>query len=83
MSETRRSLRETVREWNENSRLYLWSGAISAIILWLFIPLFGLVAVFCGYKLYDDEGKTLSAVLITGFGAVGFLTWLVFLATFV
>lgn len=81
MSETQRSLSERVRDWNENSRLYLWGGVISAVISWLLVPLFGLVAVFCGYKLYDEEERTTAAALIAGFGAIGFLTWLVFLVT--
>lgn len=83
MSETQRSLSERVRDWNENSRFYLWGGVISAVISWLLIPLFGLIAVFCGYKLYDEEGRTTVAGLIAGVGAIGFLLWLVFLATFV
>jgi len=83
MSETQRSLSERVRDWNENSRLYLWGGVISAVISWSFIPLFGLIAVFCGYKLYDEEGRNIAAGLIAGAGVIGFLLWLVFLATFV
>ncbi|MCH7659827.1 MAG: hypothetical protein IH933_04360 [Euryarchaeota archaeon] len=82
MSETG-GLGETIGEWNENSRLCLWGGVISAIISWLLIPLFGLVAVFCGYKLYDDGGRTAAAALIAGVGAIGFLTWVVFLVTFI
>lgn len=81
MSETRSGLSKTLREWNEDGRLYLWGGAVSAIVSWLFIPLLGLVAVFCGYRLYDNGDRTTSAALIAGFGAVGFLTWIVFLVT--
>lgn len=74
-------LSKTIEDWNENGRLYLWGGAISAIISWVLVPLFGLFAVYCGYKLYDDEDRTVSSALIAGLGAVGFLGWVVYLTT--
>lgn len=48
---------------------------------WFVVPLFGLIAVYCGYKLYNEEDRTVSAALIAGFGAVGFLLWIAFLLT--
>lgn len=78
MTETR-GPRRTLREWNENGRLYLWGGAISAVISWLLVPLFGLLAVFCGVKLYSEEARTTSAALIAGLGGIGFVSWIVLL----
>lgn len=78
---SRGSLRRRVSEWNEEGRLYLWGGALSAVVAWFVVPLFGLIAVYCGYKLYDEEDRTVSAALIAGFGAVGFLLWIAFLLT--
>ncbi|MFC7073310.1 hypothetical protein ACFQJ7_01145 [Halovenus rubra] len=66
---------------NEDGTLYFWGGVASAIISWVLIPLFGLVAVYAGYRLYDDETKTMGAAIIAVTGAVGFPSWLAFLIT--
>lgn len=79
---SRGSLRRRLSEWNESRRLYLWGGALSAVVAWFVIPLFGLIAIYCGYRLYDEEERAVSAALIAGFGAVGFLLWVTFLLTF-
>jgi hypothetical protein len=73
MSESR------VTEWMENDRVCLWVGATAALISVVIVPLFGLLAIFCGYKLYDR--KTLPGLVIAGIGAVGFVSWLYYLAT--
>ena len=69
----------SARKWTEDGRLYLWGGTISAIVSWILIPLFGLFAVFSGYKLYGDDGRTVSPLLIAGLGAIGFASWVVYL----
>lgn len=81
MTETQGFPKQTIRNWNENGRLYLWGGVISSIISLVVIPLFGLLAVFCGYKLYDTEKRIVSSVLIAGSGGLGFLNWVIYLAT--
>ncbi|WP_089789960.1 hypothetical protein [Natronobacterium haloterrestre] len=82
MSDTQ-DLKSTLREYNEDGQLYLVGGVISAIISWVLIPLFGLLAVFCGYKLYDEEEKVVSSSLMATMGGIGFLMWLAYLATMV
>ena len=81
MSESQRSLRDTVQAWNQDGRLYVVVGLISAILSVVFIPLVGLVAVFCGYKLYDTQQKTILSILLAGLGGFGFLWWVYYLTT--
>lgn len=71
--------RNALREWNENGRLYRWGGAISSIISWLLVLELGLLAVYCGSKLYVEEGASVSSALIAGVGGLGVVTWLVYL----
>ncbi|SDJ92644.1 hypothetical protein SAMN05216226_11218 [Halovenus aranensis] len=70
----------TVRAWNEDGTLYFWGGIASAIISWVLIPLFGLAAVYAGYRLYDDETSTTGGAVIAVTGAIGVVSWLAFLA---
>lgn len=81
MSQSQTSLRDTVQAWNEDGRLYAVIGMISAILSVVFIPLFGLVAVYCGYKLYDTQQKTILSILMAGLGGFGFLLWVYYLTT--
>ena len=62
-------------------RLYVVVGLITAILSLVFIPLFGLLAVYCGYKLYDTQEKTVLSILMAGLGGFGFLFWVYFLTT--
>lgn len=79
MTETGDSLRATLRDWNEDDRLYLWGGAASAVLSLILLPLLGLVAAYCGYKIYDE--RLVTAALITGAGGLGFLYWVYYLTT--
>jgi hypothetical protein len=81
MSQSQTSLRDTVQAWNEDGRLYVVVGMLSAVLSLVFIPLFGLVAVYCGYKLYDTQQKTILSFLIAGLGGFGFLFWVYYLIT--
>jgi hypothetical protein len=81
MSESQNSLKNTVQAWNEEGRLYVVVGLITAILSLVFIPLFGLLAVYCGYKLYDTQEKTVLSILMAGLGGFGFLFWVYFLTT--
>ncbi|ELZ52507.1 hypothetical protein FK85_01045 [Halorubrum saccharovorum] len=67
--------------WNEEGRLYVVVGMITAILSLVFIPLFGLLAVYCGYKLYDTQEKTVLPIVMAGLGGFGFLFWVYFLTT--
>lgn len=79
MSESQGSLRNTVQAWNEDGRLYVAVGLISAILSLVFIPLFGLVAVYCGSRLYDTKQKKVLSILMAALGGFGFLWWVYYL----
>lgn len=81
MSDTRESPRNTLQAWNKDGRLYVVVGVLSAILSLVFIPLFGLVAVYCGYKLYETQQKTVLSILMAVLGGLGFLFWLYYLTT--
>lgn len=81
MSESQGSLRNTLQAWNEDGRLYVVVGTLSAILSLVFIPLFGLVAVYCGYMLYKTQQKTVLSILMAVLGGFGFLFWLYYLTT--
>jgi len=81
MSNSRRSFGDAIREWREDGRLYLWGGAISAIVSWVLIPVFGVFAVYSGYRLYDDQNKVAISAVLVGFGGVAVLLWLNYLAS--
>jgi hypothetical protein len=63
---------------DNNTRLYFWGGIIAAIISWLLIPIVGLVAVYCGWKIYQTNSE-LQGGIIAGVGGLGVLMWLFFL----
>lgn len=81
MNETSESPKSRLQAWNQNGRLYLLVGAVAAVVSLTLIALAGLVAVYCGYRLYVDEGRTVSAGIIAGVGGFGFLVWIVYIAT--
>lgn len=75
MSDPRDTQRKTVRSWREDGRFYVISGTASAIISLVLAPVFGIVAAYSGYKIYDVEQHTVLAVLVAGTGGFGFLFW--------
>ncbi|WEL20717.1 hypothetical protein [Halorhabdus sp. BNX81] len=81
MDETTPSVRERFRDANEDGRLYLWGGIIAAAISLLILPIVGLLAIYWGYKLHAEAGRTVPAVVIAGAGATGVLYWIAYLAT--
>jgi len=81
MSQSETSPRDTLQSWNEDGSLYAVVGVVSAILSLVFIPLFGLLAVYCGYKLYDAQQRRILAILMVGFGGFGFLSWVYYLTT--
>jgi hypothetical protein len=81
MSQSQTSLRDTVQAWNEEGLLYVVVGMLSAVLSLVFIPLFGLVAVYCGYKLYDTQQRRILSLLMAGLGGFGLLFWVYYLTT--
>lgn len=59
-------------------RLYFWGGIIAAIISWVVVPIVGLVAVYCGWKVYQMKSE-IQGGIIAGVGGIGVLVWLLFL----
>lgn len=74
MSETNTSIRDRIQAWNENGRLYLYVGVLSAVGAWFLAAVLGIVAVFCGYRLVERE-RTLAGGIIAAVGGAGFLLW--------
>ncbi len=81
MSLSRDSVLNSVQAWNQDGRLYVAVGLTAAILSLVFIPLLGLAAVYCGYKLYATQERTILALLLSGFGGFGFLWWIFYLST--
>lgn len=75
MSGTQRSISDSIQAWNENGRLYLWGGVLAAIISWFLLPIIGLVSVFCGYRLYEENRARVGGVIAI-VGGLGVLVWL-------
>ena len=65
---------------DRDMRRYVWGGIIAALISWLIVPVVGLVAVYCGWVVYQHKNR-LQGGLIAGVGGVGVLTWVVYLLT--
>ncbi|CCQ32955.1 hypothetical protein HLRTI_002061 [Halorhabdus tiamatea SARL4B] len=80
MDETTESGRSWFRDANEDGRLYFWGGIVAAAISLFVLPIVGLLAVYWGYQLHAEEGRTVPAVVIAGAGATGVLYWLAYLA---
>jgi nitrate reductase NapE component len=81
MSQEESSVTRRLEELNENGRVYLWVGILSAFLSLVIFPLAGPVSIVCGYKLHVDEDQTLQGGLIATAGAVGFLFWVGLLLT--
>lgn len=81
MSTLLTTLTDAIPGPNQNGRLYLWGGIITALISWVLIPVFGIVSVYCGYKLYTETQRTTAGGAIAATGGLGVLIWLVYLAT--
>jgi len=76
------SLEETNRrdESGSNGRLYLWIGVVAALASLLILPVAGVVAVYCGYKVSQVKNELHGGVII-GAGGAGVLSWVVYLLT--
>ncbi len=70
MTESDRSVISRIASYNEDGTLYLVFGSISALVALIIIPLVGLIAVFCGYKLYAQGHNTTVGVILALLGVV-------------
>jgi len=61
---------------NEDGVLYVLIGLITALLSWFLIPIVGLVSVYCGYKLYQEEEKLVLGGLIALVGFIGVALWI-------
>lgn len=81
MSTLLTSLTDGILGPNQNGRLYLWSGILTALVSWVLIPACGIISVYCGYKLSSETQRTTAGGAIAATGGLGVLIWLVYLAT--
>lgn len=56
---------------NEDGLLYVIIGLITGFISWFLIPIVGLISMYCGLKLYQEEGRLVAGGLIAVLGFVG------------
>ncbi|WP_336133955.1 hypothetical protein [Natronomonas amylolytica] len=57
----------------ENTTAYLVFGLLSGVLsLFLFTIVFAPVAIFCGYKLYEND-STVAGAVVAGLGGIGLL----------
>lgn len=66
---------------NEDGVLYLIIGLVTAFLSWFVIPILGLVSMYCGFKLYQEEDKFIVGALIAVVGFVGIILWISWLLT--
>ncbi|QSG01838.1 hypothetical protein [Natranaeroarchaeum sulfidigenes] len=71
-----------LRALNESGNLYLFLGGLTAFLSWVFMPLLGLIAGFCGIELYRKKGLPITGIVIGGIGITAVLTWFVILAVY-
>lgn len=81
MSDSQRTSDSRWRAWNEDGRLYLIVGAITAVLALFILPVAGLVAIYCGYHLYVEFDRTVAGFLVAVSGGFGFVYWVWFLST--
>lgn len=60
-------------------RLYVGIGILSAVVAWVLIPLFGVVTMYAGYRLYDSESRNISTGVFVTLGALPLVFWALFL----
>lgn len=62
-----------------NYWLYVGIGVLTAVVAWLLIPLFGVGAVYAGYKLYKEEESNISGGILVAAGALPLVFWVALL----
>lgn len=81
MSESDTGTWRSLQDWVDGEQRYVVMGAVSAIIAVVIIPLFGLLAIYSGYKLYTTQQRLLVPATVSLVGGVGLLNWIVYLVT--
>lgn len=76
-----RELRNRLAHHNEEGQLYVLLGVVSALVGWILVPILGLVAVACGYKLLVGDHYRLIGALVAVVGVVTLLDLLLMMAT--
>jgi len=76
MSEASASTGGSLSDWNEDGRLFFVVGIVTALAAWLFLPLAGLVSVYCGLGLWTRYDRTVAGVGIAGVGGLSVVMWI-------
>lgn len=71
----------TLASWNEDGQLYLVVGIATSLLSWLYLPLAGLLSVYCGYGLWSQHDRSVAGGAVAAVGGVGFAIWIGFLAS--
>lgn len=58
-----------------NYWLYVGIGLLTTVVAWLLIPLFGVGAVYAGYRLYNGESRRVSGGILLVAGALPLVLW--------
>lgn len=66
---------------NEDGVLYVVVGLIAGFISWFLVPIVGVVGMYCGLRLYQEEQKLVAGGLIAVLGFVGVALWVAWLTT--
>lgn len=67
--------------WNEHGQLYLFVGIATALLSWFYLPLAGLLSVYCGLGLWTQHDRTVAGGLIAAVGGIGFAIWVAWLVS--
>jgi hypothetical protein len=79
MSDEQTRVGEFLSRYEESER-FLVAGAVAAVLSWVFIPLlFGLAAIYCGYRLYNCSDRRITSAVIVFMGASAVINWLVYI----
>lgn len=66
---TNETLRERLAAYNEVGQLYVVAGIITGAVA-LFVPIIGLIPLYCGYRLFRADHSRFAGVVIGGVGLV-------------
>lgn len=80
MTSTMPSLADDLNQASERNAAHLWGATISALVS-LFIPIFGLVATYSGYKLTDIMTRSWVGYVFAIVGLTNVTFWVLYLLT--
>lgn len=67
--------------WNEHGQLLLAVGIATALVSWTYLPLAGLVSVYCGLGLWTGYDRAVAGGTIAGVGGLAVVVWVAFLVS--